>query len=491
MIASSASKRLLLLLPLIASACLGAQGPGKAVKFTGKSIPDPPRQKEPWTPPQTKLPPFLVTATAALFEQGMADPRGCEYRDVGIVEGWTFKTRAFVLPERPGDTGRFAVSWDGVVEPVSSVGPAADLGADVRALADAMRRARENEAAGKPRGLGLPAGFAKPYWRGGWFGPMAPPGNDVPSALKLCILLRLGRADLAEELFAAGTSGKIANRDPYRTDSDVSYSRLAREWAAAMFVRLVHAHERADDVIALDSARRLAAFKIAAEDRAGELGFRRERPPFAVASPAYFPFLRQLPELLADQERRAKESARGPIPPRGADPAARVAALIRDLDEIAHPQLMYNGNSANDTPLVRALTAEGDAAVEPLLAAIETDTRLTRTVSWGRGTSIYHRVLPVLEPEFSALTMIFKTEQFTRQPVQAESGEPWRGRCVTFGSRTAPCHFPSAGTTCCKMMRVDTTCGWRRPPASSSPRTNSVRTSRGAMCWNPSRVQHR
>ena len=73
----------------------------------------------------------------------MADPRGCEYHEVEIVEGRTFKTRAFVLPERPGDAGRFAVSWDGVVYPVSSVGPAADLDADIRALADAMRRAEK------------------------------------------------------------------------------------------------------------------------------------------------------------------------------------------------------------------------------------------------------------------------------------------------------------------------------------------------------------
>ena len=62
MITSSASKRLLL--PLIALACLGAEDHRRAAKFAGKSIPDPPRQKEPWTPPQTKLPRFLVTATA-------------------------------------------------------------------------------------------------------------------------------------------------------------------------------------------------------------------------------------------------------------------------------------------------------------------------------------------------------------------------------------------------------------------------------------------
>ena len=190
-----------------------------------------------------------------------------------------------------------------------------------------------------------------------------------------------------------------------------------------MFVRLVDAHMRADDAIALDC--RPAAVGVREGGRGQGHGARiRARAParFGNDRPAYFPFLRQLPELLADQERRAKEAARGPIPPRGADPAARVAALIRDLDEIAIPQMVHFGNSADGSPLVQALVAEGDAAVEPLLAAIETDTRLTRTVTYGRGMSIDRRVHPVLEPEFAALTAIFKTQQFSGQQYQVESG---------------------------------------------------------------------
>ncbi len=421
MFASFAWKRLLL--PLIALAGLGAQHPRQAAKFTGKSIPDPPCQKDPWEPPGTKLPRFLVTATSALFEQGVADPRGCEYREVEIVEGRTFKTRAFVLPERPGDAGRFAVSWDGVVDPVSSVGPAADLDADVRALAHAIRRARENEAAGKARGREWPAGFLEPYWRVGWSGGEGPAGTEVPSALKLCILLRLGRADLAEELFAAGTTWTPELRGRALTDYHISYSTLARQWAATMFVRLVDAHERADDAIAQDSARRLSAFRMAAEARARELKLEREQGYLVSDPPAYFPFLSQLPELLADQERRAKGSARGQIQPRGSDPVARVAALIRDLDELAFQGATDLGNSPDGSPLVQALVAEGDAAVEPLLAAIETDTRMTRTVTYGRGPSIYHKVHPALEPEFAALTIIFKTQQFSGQQYQVESGK--------------------------------------------------------------------
>ena len=50
--------------------------------------------------------------------------------------------------------------------------------------------------------------------------------------------------------------------------------------------------------------------------------------------PPRFYFLTQLDELLRDQERRAKMPPRTPIPKKGGDPTARIAALIRDLDLI-------------------------------------------------------------------------------------------------------------------------------------------------------------
>ncbi len=114
------------------------------------------------------------------------------------------------------------------------------------------------------------------------------------------------------------------------------------------------------------------------------------------------------------------------------------------MDQIAIQQMVHFGNSADSSPLVRMLIEEGDAAVEPLLAAIETDTRLTRTVTNGRGMSIGRRVHPVLEPEFTALTALLKTQQFSGQQYQIESGacrgRTWRGRCANSGSRTEP--FP-------------------------------------------------
>ena len=47
------------------------------------TLPTPPLQAEPWSPPATKLPRFLVTATRIVFEQGLADPRLRVSRDRG------------------------------------------------------------------------------------------------------------------------------------------------------------------------------------------------------------------------------------------------------------------------------------------------------------------------------------------------------------------------------------------------------------------------
>jgi hypothetical protein len=254
---SFASKGPMLALLALALACLGADEYRPVPKFGGKSIPDPPRQKEPWTPPQTKLPRSLVSATAAMFEQGMADPRGCEYREVEVGDAWIIKTRGFVLPERAGDAGRFVITWDGVIYPAPSVGAAADLDRDIRALAGSMKHARDVDDT-DPRNRTRDGGGFRPYRvRGGPLGKAVISGVEDRSALKLCLLLRLGRADLAEALLAAGTNWTPEDpaRDP--AEPEVGELSLALDWAGAVFLHLADAHMRGDDAIALDAARRL------------------------------------------------------------------------------------------------------------------------------------------------------------------------------------------------------------------------------------------
>ncbi|WP_435006863.1 hypothetical protein P12x_004324 [Tundrisphaera lichenicola] len=393
----------------IAVASVLAQQFRPAPKFEGKAIPEPPEQGRPWTAPETTLPKFLLTATADLFDQGMPDPRGCEYRDVEIGNFTITRARGFVLPERSDVPGRFVVCWDGLLYPALTIGEPADLDRDIRDLADSLRQAKE--AAKTDR-------FARgAYWgfRGKGQDYTGIAGVQNTSPIKLCLLLRLGRADLAESLFAAGTPWTPGPRARDLTNYGISYLTLATDWAGSAFGRMVEAHARGVDVIALDTARRLAKFRVLATARFDALGFPRPDPQgrFGLDPAGRFPFLGQLDDLLGDQERRARMPARGPIPGKGGDPTARVAALIRDLDQIDEQQMMSPGSAhPGSSPLVKDLIAEGDPAVEPLLTVLESDDRLTRSVSNGRGMMIDRFVHPVHEAAFAALIGILKTQEF-------------------------------------------------------------------------------
>lgn len=390
-----------------------------APKFAGKAIPEPPAQGRPWTAPATRLPRFLLDATAALFEQGVADPRDCAYHHVEVGDVGIVKTRGFVLPERADAPGRFVVCWDGLVHPALNVGEPADLDGEVKELAAQLRQARENAQPNRGRD-------AWHFPRSGQnFGAA---GVDEHASIKLCFLIRLGRADLAETLFGAATSWTPESRP--LTSYGISYLTLANDWAGSEFVRLAGAHMRGDDVTALDAARRLAKFRDMASARAEAMGFppgnRQGRfSPGGAPSP-WFSFLDQLDDLLRDQERRAKEPPRTPVPPRGGDPTTRIAALIRDLDQIDEQQMMFPGGAhPGGSPLVGELIAEGDPAVAPLLEVLESDDRLTRSVSVGRGFSVGRLVHPVYEPAFSALVGILKTGEFAnRRPYRGSNDDP-------------------------------------------------------------------
>ncbi len=53
----------------LALLAVGVSGKAPSLRFEGSTIPDPPNQKQPWAPPKTSLPRFLVRASTTLFEQ--------------------------------------------------------------------------------------------------------------------------------------------------------------------------------------------------------------------------------------------------------------------------------------------------------------------------------------------------------------------------------------------------------------------------------------
>ncbi len=316
------------------------------------------------------------------------------------------------MPERPGVAGRFVVGWDGVVRPALKVGPKADLESDVRTLAVALKKSRESPKFLRYRSTNVGTGTTTEHREAiSPFFDDRGPATVVPrSPLTLCTLLRLGRADLAELLYAAATTWTPDNARPDLTDENISFPSLSGGWADTVYSRLIAAHCTADDAIALDAARRLDRFRQALEAKPGVRPAEPKTERQRRDQPAYVRNANVMAELLADQERRAKEAPRGPVPPPGGDPAARIAALIRDFDQIHVTQLFHNaGAEPGDGAIVNEIVAEGDPAVGPLLAALESDTRLTRCISSRSGQD---QTRLVVRAVYKALQRLLKSERF-------------------------------------------------------------------------------
>jgi hypothetical protein len=323
-------------------------------------------------------------------------------------------TNGWVLPVSDGKKPQHAIAWSGLVYPLAGVGAPADLDADIRALGDASGASGANVALKN-----------RPVQRRGFNGFRTNNEGtsiDVNSLhpIKVCLLLRLGRADLAEVVWAAGTglpkSPKPAGAEPKPDlrSYGLSYLSIATDLVWYHFDRAICAHMRGDDSLALADLRALDALALAVDTRAEAMGFiRPDRPvPNGQVAP-YFDFLNQLPEFRDDQERRARERTNPPPPVRDEGPNARVAALIRDLDQVAARQWGQPGGVVlGESPIVKNLIAEGDAAVEPLIRAFRFDDRLTRSVGFHRDFSRNRVILRVDQAIHTALTGILKTTNF-------------------------------------------------------------------------------
>lgn len=403
--------------------------PSPAPTFTGTALPTPPQQTSPWTPP-AGLPGPLVSAATTLFDQGLADPRGGDYRQVSVGvgnvwggDGGVARTHAWVLPADTPGGQQFAVCWNGLVYPVASVGGPADLSADVLALVQADAKIRSAFVKANPTGS---------YFR--FMHGAIPEGESVSETsflpIKACLLLRLGEGDLARTFWDAWLAGTPprhngndeALRDPYLT--------LADEWVWALFDRAVTAHMRGDDRLAVLDARHLTALQPVAEAEAKRRGY-PQYPNGGVheAAQPYFPYLGPLPRLLADEERRAVDQSPRPaladilaMP----DKAARIAALIGALDRVAARQMGQPGGVSPDAdPIVQGLVAQGDDAVQPLIDTVKTDTRLTRSVGFGRDFFQARSLVSVSGAAYAALVDILHTSEFSASP------PTWEGRAET------------------------------------------------------------
>jgi hypothetical protein len=425
-------------------------------RFVGTQLPMPPNQASAWSIPTSTLPTNYTSAAAALFEAGMADPRGCDYREieVGTGEIWSgdggvVKTHGWVFSGK--ERQPLAVCWNGLVYQTVSVGASADWRAD--ALACLQKAGRQWRSA-------LPEAQEVSY--------------QTCLPLKGCLLLRLGEPKLARDLWLAlqmgaqrdlnavfvqaGATNSLAEPKSELSTND-PYLDWASNWAWDLFERTVCAHIRGDDGLALVSARLLASAQPRIESHAELRGFKR---PSTFPSPrdgkkqAYLKFLGPLSALLKDQERRAQNHETGIATPTNiaelTNQAARISAWIDALDQVKVRQWAQPGGLGpwEGDPVVAGLLKEGEPAIEPLLQCLDSDcaNRLTRSASFGRD---FHRDrMPhfVSQPIVSVLLKLMNTSDaavgFDRSALYWQGGSnavlaaQFRNYRKEFGSLSPP-----------------------------------------------------
>lgn len=398
-------------------ASVPAQGTSEAGEQEGEVLPVPPKQSAPWTPPTTKLPATLVSAVAHLFQVGLADPRGCEYREIEVQVGgyppeWkdsVEKTHGWVIPSTRNHPRRFGVCWNGLVYPLLSIGKTANLQADALAAITAAEQ-QDLRFADDSFWMGYVAGW---HLRNSIEAQAV--SHQYAHPAKACLLLRLGETELAERLWNHWTDplSSEAPLNPAATTSRLHarrpYLSLAGCWAWALRRHATTAHLRGDDALALTAAETLAKAGPALQAEARRRGF---SPSMMAGFGLGGDF--DCGGLLADQRRRAQQRREKRTPAvragecpdpaefwakfrqefdRCPDKAHRIAFLIRQFEEVSSLQELWclsivtnvsfsgiirGGDSFSQQPISLLLAAEGDDAVEPLLDCLERDDRLTR-----------------------------------------------------------------------------------------------------------------
>jgi hypothetical protein len=353
----------------------------------------------------TNLPPRLGSAINFLFQNGMADPRGCEYREIQVVVGkfWTGSgatntTHGWVLSAAQDTPDRYAIGWNGLIYPVITMGKTADEKGDAGALIRSMRPPATSQQIFLD--LGVQAYVDEEYsLNTEWLTPT-----------KAAMIMRFAGPEAIE-----GCAQLFPAKDPFLT---LSTSFL---WDA--LTRAAGAHARGDDDVAYATVvllnRALKACEAEARNRG--LPVPAPAPRFMgtrsgkITPNSYFPFLEAFPTLLRDQERR--HSKRAPLRDAGtaASKEERIEALIGQLENVrAQPTGRYAASySVSDSPIVRALVKEGWDAIGPLLVCYEHDERLTRVIPMSHtGPSADLRIVDVLSAAYAALEGIIETPQF-------------------------------------------------------------------------------
>jgi hypothetical protein len=320
------------------------------------ALPETPLQHAPWqSKPVAGIPDYVAQAVSALFNAGLADPRGGEYRQVEFnpysAPGGSRTLNGWYFPEG------FAVGWDGLVHRGVRAGERVDLSADV--------------AAAKAK-----------FWREGLW--TAPPDAEF---VGVALLLRLGEGELARQLLA-----KIpANTTRGRLDW---FEVAEAAWLSGAYHQTVEAHFVGDNRLTIDIGEMLIGARAAFESEWTAL-----RTPGSPDVRPLMAFLAPVPTLIEDSQRRLKELPHPPLDRKslaGMKQPERIAALIDRLEDVSEQQISQPGR----VPIMRSsicktLAEEGAAAVDPMIEVLDHDKRLTHSFGFGRNFAPERYVISV------------------------------------------------------------------------------------------------
>ena len=329
-------------------------------------------------PPAGVIPKAIEACSSALLDTILDDPKGGEFSEVVIPvrvqwqgKAMNVKATGWVFRDAKGAPVR-VVCWNGLAYKPLSVGERKDVTQVVKNR------------------------LAAPYLMGS-----AIEGQEVAdcaTCLGSVILRHLG-----DEKDADSIAQKLGR--------DVAVGSI-RDAVWFRFNRAVAAHMVGDDPGSGQDASRLAAALPRLEKVLREEGLGNTGAPLAGVDAA------QIAALAEDSQRRLGKARGGTADlTRLAKLPAKeqIPKLIGLLDEVTARQWGQPGGvDIVSDPIVQAVIAVGEEAVDALLDCADHDRRLTRSVSFGRDSYRGRNLISVRDAAMAATTAILHTTAFSR-----------------------------------------------------------------------------
>lgn len=356
----------------------GCYQPKSSVIGAGAQI-KPEQERKAWIPPETDLPQSLIDTTAFLYEVGLSDPRGGEFRRATIeyhssTFAKTFKGEAVGWVKQDPETGvQTVVTLNGLERRALETGELIDV--------DEF--------------------FAEQEIRSSFSGGFMVDGDKFPpvqSLMSLCLLLLAGETGAAEELYHRTYESETERGQPHEPS-------LIYMYVESRFLRSVSEHLVGDFEEAAHEAKILLDNRSKIEERLGSTATRID-------------FLDPLDSYYRDAIRRIERGDRQVLTQEQIAALVEkrdVATLIEHLDDYAAAQYMQPGGlNVSGDPINAALFEIGDDAVEPLIDVCENDTRLTKAVSYHRDFFPMRKIWPVKEVAYHAIEQILDYPQIEK-----------------------------------------------------------------------------